>query len=672
MYRLILILILGLVLMLGGAEKQQKSGIDTANFDLSVKPQDDFFRYVNGTWLKTAEIPADRSSWGAFYLLRENAQKNLRTIIEESANVTNKIDGSEEQQVGDFYASYMDSARIEKLGIEPLKDEMKRIESVKSKEDLQKLMSHFQVIGVSVPFYYFINQDQKQSDKYIGYLYQSGINLPDRDYYFNEGEKFKDIREKYLKYIENLFVLAGIDEAATKAEVIMKLETKIAKAQWTNVENRDRDKTYNKYMTTDLEKETANFKWQKYLVDAFVKETEEIVVYQPSFFKALGGLFKEESVDNWKTYFTYYLLADNAPRLNKDFVNLNFEFFSKTLRGVEKIRPRWKRAVTATNGSLGEVVGQVYVKKHFKPEAKSRMVELVENLRKSYKTRIEQLDWMSPETKKAALLKLSKFTAKIGYPDKWKDYSKLVVKKDDLIGNSFRSNQVEYEREIDKLGKPIDRDDWFITPQTVNAFYNPTMNEVVFPAAILQPPFFNMEADDAVNYGGIGAVIGHEMTHGFDDQGRKSDGDGNLRDWWSEEDNNKFMERAQIMIDQYSGYNPVDTMHVNGELTLGENIADLGGLTIAYYAYKMSLKGNEAPVMDGLSGVQRFFVGNAQVWQGKIRDEAQIQRIKTDPHSPGQYRCNGIASNMPEFYEAFDVKEGDPMYRSEDIRIKIW
>jgi putative endopeptidase len=671
MLRNLIVLFLSMILIISCDQKQLKSGIDKANFDTSVKPQDDFYRYVNGTWLKTFEIPADKSNYGAFTKLYDEAQVNLRKIIEESA-AANAAEGTEEQKVGDFYASYMDSTLIEKLGLEPLKGEIQRIESVKSKNDLQKLMSHFQTIGISVPFFYFINQDQKQSDKYIGYLYQSGINLPDRDYYFKQDDKFKEIRHKYIKYIEDLLSLAGIENAVQKANTIMDLETQIAKAHWTNVENRDRDKTYNKYKTVDFEKETSNFKWQEYLSDAMIKENNEIVVYQPSYFKVLGKLFKSESLDTWKIYFTYYLLSDLAPRLNKDFVDLNFEFFSKTLNGIEKNRPRWKRAVSATEGSLGEVVGQVYVKKHFKPEAKARMVELVENLRKAYRARIEQLEWMSPETKKEALVKLSKFKAKIGYPDKWKDYSKLVVKKDDLIGNTFRSNRAEYDREIAKLGKPIDRDEWFMTPQTVNAYYNPPMNEVVFPAAILQPPFFNMEADDAVNYGAIGAVIGHEMTHGFDDQGRKSDGEGNLRDWWTEEDANRFMERAQVMIDQYDGYVPVDTLHVNGKLTLGENIADFGGMTISYNAYKMSLNGKESPKIDGFTGEQRFFIGNAQIWARLFRDEALRQRVLTDPHSPSEYRCNGIVSNMPEFYAAFDVKETDPMYRPEDIRVKIW
>jgi len=452
----------------------------------------------------------------------------------------------------------------------------------------------------------------------------------------------------------------------------MKIETNIAKSHWSRVENRDMTKTYNKFSLNKLNQDASNFDWITYYKLAGMENVEDVIVRQPSYFTALNKLIKKVSIDDWKTYATWKLLNSSARLLSKQFVDLNFDFYSKTLRGTEQIRPRWKRAVQSTNRLVGEVVGKVYVKKHFKPEAKERMVNLVKNLQKSFEQRINSLDWMSSETKKEAQVKLSKFVAKIGYPDKWKDYSKLEIKKDDLVGNFARSNQFEHNKEISKLGKPIDKGEWFMTPQTVNAYYNPPMNEVVFPAAILQPPFFNMEADDAVNYGAIGTVIGHELTHGFDDQGRKVDGTGNMRDWWTEEDNDKFTERTQVMVDQYSKFNPVDTMHVNGELTLGENIADIGGLTISYYAYKMSLEDKDAPIIDGFSGEQRFFLGYAQVWASLYRDEALRQRLVTDPHSPGQYRCNGVVSNMPEFYAAFDVKEDDPMYRPEDIRVKIW
>jgi predicted metalloendopeptidase len=643
-----------------------------ANFDTSIRPQDDFYQYVNGTWLEKTEIPADKSNYGAFTELYDKAQKDLRVIIEEAANLTNRVVGTDEQKVGDFYLSYMDTLLTEELGISPLKAEMERIKGLESKEDVVQHIAHCIKTGIETPLYFFINQDLKQSDQYISYIHQSGIGLPDRDYYFREDEKFKEIRKKYLVYIEKLLQLAGIENAGTKAQRIMEMEVELAKGHWTRVENRDRIKTYNKYEIKKLDSLTPDFNWSVYIQEAEIPEIPALIVRQPSYLEKFNKIFKQSSVADWQIYFTYKLLDGAAPILNQDFVDLRFDFHSKTLSGIEEQEPRWKRAVNAVNSVLGEVVGKVYVKKHFKPEAKARMVELVHNLQLSFEDRINQLDWMSSETKQQALHKLMKFIAKIGYPDKWKDYSKLQIKKDELVLNYKRSNLVEYEREIQKLGKPIDRDEWFMTPQTVNAYYNPPMNEVVFPAAILQPPFFNMQADDAVNYGAIGAVIGHELTHGFDDQGRRVDGTGNLRDWWTEEDEKRFKERAQILVKQYAAYNPLDTLHLNGELTLGENIADLGGLTISYNAYKKSLKGIKAPVIDGLSGDQRFFLGWAQVWRRKYRDEELRRRILTDPHSPSRYRVVGVVANMPEFYAAFDLKEGDKLYRPEETRVKIW
>jgi len=452
----------------------------------------------------------------------------------------------------------------------------------------------------------------------------------------------------------------------------MEIETELAGGHWTRVENRDMNKTYNKYNLKNLKKLVPDFDWEAYLKASDLTNIEDLVVRQPSYFKHFNKIYKNVTVKEWKDYFTLKLLDRSASLLNKEIVDLNFDFYGTTLTGTEKNRPRWKRAVSGVNGVLGEVVGKVYVKKHFKPEAKTRMVQLVENLRNSYAKRIEGLDWMSPETKKEALKKLDKFVAKIGYPDEWKDYSNLTIKSNDLVGNYYRSSLVEYAREVDKLGQPIDRNEWHMTPQTVNAYYNPPMNEVVFPAAILQPPFFNMAADDAVNYGAIGAVIGHELTHGFDDQGRKTDGEGNLRDWWTKEDEKKFNSRSDVMVAQFNKFNPVDTMHVNGRLTLGENIADLGGLTISYYAYKMSLDGKEAQVIDGMTGDQRFFAGWAQVWRRKYRDEELRRRVLTDPHSPSRYRVIGIMPNMPEYYAAFDVNEGDKLFFPEDERVKIW
>jgi endothelin-converting enzyme len=669
-YHLITFIFIPLFLL--SCSKGPDSGLDLTNFDKSVRPQDDLYQYINGKWLDKTEIPADKSNYGTFTELYDQSQIDLRAIIEESAYNKNKVEGSDEQKVGDFYLSYMDSNLVEKLGLEPLKADVAMIESVKSKSDLAKLLGYFEKIGVQKQFGLFIDQDLKQSDQYICYLNQGGLGLPDRDYYFKEDQKFQDIREKYVTFIADLFALAGVSEGEQKAERIMTIETDLAKAHWTRVENRDMNKTYNKFSIKDLKKLISAFDLSAYLNESDLANINELVVRQPSYVEHFNRVYKKVDLDDWKTYFTFKLLSGYASRLSKDFVEVNFNFYGTTLSGIEQNRPRWKRAVSGINGVLGEVVGKVYVKKHFKPEAKTRMVQLVKNLQKSYEKRIEQLDWMSAETKKEALKKLNNFVAKIGYPDKWKDYSKLVVKPDDLVGNYKRSSMVEHERSINKLGGPIDRNEWHMTPQTVNAYYNPPMNEVVFPAAILQPPFFNMAADDAVNYGAIGAVIGHELTHGFDDQGRKTDGEGNLRDWWTEEDVKKFNKRANVMIAQFNQFNPVDTMHVNGKLTLGENIADLGGLTIAYYAYKMSLDGEETPVIDGMTGDQRFFAGWSQVWRRKYRDEELRRRVLTDPHSPSKYRVVGIMPNMPEFYAAFDVKESDELYIADEERVKIW
>lgn len=653
-------------------QKAMKSGIDQTQMDKSVKPQEDFYAYMNGTWLKTFEIPEDKSNYGSFTKLADEAEVNLRTIIEESANAQNKEPGSNVQKVGDMYLSFMDSSRIEELGAEPIKGELTRIYNLASKDEVAQNMGRMGKLSMGATFFFFVDQDAKNTTQYIVNLYQGGLSLPDKSYYLSDNEKFTEIRTKFVDHMEKMFSMAGFENARQKADMVMEMETAIAEKHWSRVENRDRNKTYNKYALADLDNEMGDFNLALFAKEADFDTIDSLRVYQPSYFQALGKLFDQYSLDDWKTFMEWKLITSAAPYLSSNFVDEDFDFFRKTLSGVEQNRPRWKRAVGAVEDVLGEVVGKLYVERHFKPEAKERMVTLVENLRESFRQRIKGLQWMSDETKEKALVKLDKFNAKIGYPDKWKDYSALEIKADDLIGNMQRSALVEHNREMDKLGKPIDREEWHMTPQTVNAYYSPSMNEVVFPAAILQPPFFNMEADDAVNYGGIGAVIGHELTHGFDDQGRKSDGDGNLNDWWTEEDATKFEDRAQVMIDQYDGYNPIDTMHVKGKFTLGENIADLGGLTIAYYAYQNSLGGKEAPVIDGLTGDQRFFLGWAQIWARKYRDDELRQRLQTDPHSPSEYRTNGIVSNMPEFYQAFNVSESDPMYRAEDIRVKIW
>jgi endothelin-converting enzyme len=671
MYRMVIMSVL-ILFVLFSCSKGPESGIDVSGFDKSVRAQDDIYQYVNGVWLERTEIPAEKSNYGAFTVLFDKSQVDLKAIIEESAYATDKKEGTDEQRVGDFYLSFMDSNLTDELGLAPLADELERIQSVTNRDELLELIAYLKKVNIQVPFDFWIDQDMKKSDQYISYINQGGLGLPDRDYYFEGDEKFQNIRDKYVAYMSDLFSLAKIPEADKKATQIMRMETELAKGHWTRVENRDRDKTYNKYSIKKLEMLTPSFRWSEYIKAADIGNIENMIVRQPSYFEHLNRIYNNFSLADWKDYLTYKLITGSAEFLSKDYVDLDFDFYEKTLSGIEKNRPRWKRAVSGINNVLGEVVGKVYVKKHFKPEAKIRMVTLVENLRESYAERIKQLDWMSPATKEEALKKLSRFVAKIGYPDKWKDYSKLVIKKDDLVGNYRRSNVVEYEREISKLGKPIDRDEWHMTPQTVNAYYNPPMNEVVFPAAILQPPFFNMAADDAVNYGAIGAVIGHEMTHGFDDQGRKSDGDGNLRDWWTEEDAKKFKERSDVMVAQYNQFNPVDTMHVNGNLTLGENIADFGGLTISYYAYQKALDGKQAAVIDGMTGDQRFFAGWAQVWRRKYREEELRRRLLTDPHSPSRYRVIGVFANMPEFYAAYNVAEQDKLYLAEDERVKIW
>jgi len=649
-----------------------ESGIDLSMMDTSVRPQDDFYNYMNGTWLKTFEIPADKSNYGSFTKVFDKTEVDLRAIIEEAANAPDKEFGSDIQKVGDMYLSFMDSTRAEQLGLRPIEEDLAAVQRVRSKDELVTLAASMEKVGVPNTFLLFIDQDAKDATQYIVNFYQGGLSLPDRDYYLLDNEKLRDVRSKYITHLETMFTLAGIDGGAKKAKQIMEIEKKLATHHWTRVENRDRNKTYNKFALADLDASMPAFDLQAFATASGFGSIDSLRVYQPSYFKALNDIFASVSLDEWKTYYTWKVLTRWAPYLSSNLVDEDFRFFRQTLRGIEENRPRWKRGVSAVEGALAEVLGRIYVERHFKPEAKERMVTLVDNLQGAFRERIKTLDWMGDATKEKALEKLSKFKAKIGYPDKWKDYSKLEIRANDLVGNLKRSRIVEHERELAKLGKPVDRDEWFMTPQTVNAGYVPNMNEVIFPAAILQPPFFNMEADDAVNYGAIGAAIGHEMTHGFDDQGRKSDGDGNLTDWWTEEDATEFEKRAEVLVEQFNQYNPVDTFHVNGRLTLGENIADLGGLTISYLAYKNSLGDEEAPVIDGFTGDQRFFLGWAQVWARKYRDETLRERLLTDPHSPSRYRVIGIVSNMPEFYGAFDVKETDPMYQDGSMRARVW
>lgn len=666
----------GLVVLTLGCAGDQSArepglGIELANLDMGVRPQDDFFQHVNGTWLENTQIPADKSNYGSFIQLADEAEANIRAIIEESAaeDLPNGTDG---QKLGDFYASFMNEEAIEERGLQPLDAAFDRIDRIASHADVVEYFGYSQAARVQSPIAFFVGQDAKNSEEYISYVSQSGLGMPDRDYYFKDDERFVQIRAAYLKHVERMLAMADIADPASAARTIMNLETRIAEHHWTRVQNRDRDSTYNKVDLPDASELAPRLDWQAFMNAADVGRVEEFVIRQPSYLQALDRLVFETPVEDWKTYSKWKLIRRWAPNLPQRFVDENFDFYERTLRGTEDLPPRWKRGVSTVQGALGEMLGSVYVERHFQAEKKARMDELVANLRRAFEISIDGLEWMGDETKQQAQEKLAKFTPKIGYPDEFKDYSDLEVRGDDLVGNVMRSNAVEYRRMIDKLGSPVDRNEWFMTPQTVNAYYSSSRNEIVFPAAILQPPFFNVDADDATNYGAIGAVIGHEFSHGFDDQGRKSDGDGNLREWWTKDDETEFKRRAEGLVAQYDGFNPIDDMHVNGEMTLGENIGDLAGLTMAYRAYKLSLNGQEAPVIDGYTGDQRFFMGWAQVWQRRYRDDELRRRLLTDPHSPSEYRTNGILTNMPEFVAAFDVQPGDGMYKAPDERVKIW
>ncbi|SNY49444.1 endothelin-converting enzyme Metallo peptidase. MEROPS family M13 [Arsukibacterium tuosuense] len=651
--------------------QQLGSGINPANMDTSVAPQQDFFRYVNGNWLASTDIPADKARWGSFDELRENAEKQVLAIIQELA-AGEHATGSDAQKMADLYRSYLNEELINVLGLNPLRGEIARIENLRSKAQLGQYWGENQRFRFGTPLAVYVGQDQRQSDQYITGASQAGLGLPDRDYYLKDDERSKVLLAQYRSFIENLWQLAGWDNAGQAAENILAIETKLAEAQWSRIQNRDRNATYNKLSKAELAELAPGFDWPRFLTAAQLGDIEHIVVRQPSYFTAFAKIQADVPLAQWQQYLKFHLLRANANNLSEPFVNASFDFYGRTLSGLQEQRTREKRAVSTVESNLGFMVGKQYVERHFQPEAKARMDEMIENLRVAFKEAIDELEWMSPATKVEAQAKLAKFNTKIGYPDVWRDYECVTIAADDLLGNLRRSAECEYQRMVDRLGQPVNRDEWGMTPQTVNAYYSSTMNEIVFPAAILQPPFFNVEADDAVNYGAIGGVIGHEFTHGFDDQGRRSDGEGNLRDWWLSEDESQFRERAQRMIDQYSNFNPIDDLRLQGALGLGENIADLGGLTVSYRAYQNATKDQPAATIDGFTPEQRFFMGWAQVWRIKFRDEALRQQVITGPHSPGMYRVLGVLSNMPEFYDAFEVKPGDAMYREEDVRVKIW
>jgi putative endopeptidase len=651
------------------ADPVLKSGIDRKNFDPGVRPQDDLFRSVNGTWLRESVIPADRPANGTFNELRDRSEEQVWAIIEDAAKNKESADA---QKINDLFASFMDEARVNQLGLAPIQSELDAVAAVKDKAGLIRALAALQRVGVPGLFGIFVRTDSKRSDQNIAYIEQGGLGLPNESYY--RESTYDRIRTAYVTHVEKMLALAKVPEPRKAADRIMAIETAVAKSHWDNVQTRDAEKTYNKFSLFQMKSLAKGLDLDLWFEGVGGKEIQEAVVREPSFMADLARTVGKFSIDDWKTYLTWRVINTRAPMLSEPFVMEDFEFNGKTLSGTPEIQPRWKRGVALVEGAIGQAVGKLYAAKHFPPEAKEKMKRLVANLIEAYRVDIQALDWMSAETKVKALEKLSKFTPKIGYPDKWRDYSKLQVKRDDLIGNERRAAEFALDFQLGKLGKPVDRTEWGMTPQTINAYYNPGMNEIVFPAAILQPPFFDLTADDAVNYGGIGAVIGHEIGHGFDDQGAKFDGNGNLNDWWTAADKREFQKRTRALIEQYNAFEPqqLPGSHVNGALTIGENIGDLGGVTIAHKAYMISRQGKDAPVIDGLTGAQRLFIGWAQVWRRKTRDAALSRQLAIDPHSPAEFRCNGVVRNLIEFYEAFGVKEGDKLWLPAKDRVRIW
>jgi putative endopeptidase len=655
---------------LSAQEAERRAGIQKAYFDLAVRPGDDFYRYANGTWLTNTPVPAEESSIGSFSDLTDGVELHLRQILEERL-AERAPKGSEAQQIGDFYRAYLDEARLEELGARPLAAELAAIDALQRFEDLPALLARLARSGVSI-FRHRVGPDAKDATRYLVSFGQGGLGLPDRDYYLSDDEKLASVRGSYVEHIARMLQLLGVADASGEAEAIVALETRLAEKSWSRVESRDAVKTYNFFPLAELRALTPAFDWAAFLAPLGYERSPGFVVAQPSFFGDWAKILQTTPLAELRAYLRWNLLSDYAPFLSQEFVFESFSFRETVLNGITAMEPRWKRGVAATQAALGEVLGKLYVARHFPPAAKVRMEELVSNLIKAYGASIAELDWMSAETKQKALEKLAKFRPKIGYPSRWKDYSTLVVDPADLVGNVRRARAWQLERQAAKLGQPIDREEWFMTPQTVNAYYSPVMNEIVFPAAILQPPFFDLAADDAVNYGGIGAVIGHEIGHGFDDQGSRYDGEGNLRSWWTDEDRRRFEERTKALIAQYDAFEALPGRRVNGALTIGENIGDLGGLSIAYRAWRMSLGDEEAPVIDGLSGAQRFFLSYAQIWRRNYKEENLLQRLKSDPHSPSQFRCNGIVRNFGPWYETFGVTPDAQLYLAPEQRVRIW
>jgi len=655
-----------------------RSGLRLDELSPEIRPQDDLFRHVNGAWLERTEIPEDKARWGSFHLIAEQAEKDVRAIVEESQDAE---PGTESRKIGDLYTSFMNTERIDELGAAPLVERLARIDAISSIPELLRTAGEFERDGLGGMFSLYVEPDPGNPTRYLPFVVQGGLSLPDESYY--RLDNFGETRIVFRTHIERMLELAGVAEPSASADRITALETELASHHWDNVRSRDAMATYNLKSWSEVQ-ELVGVDLQPWLDGAAPNHADafgEVVVYQPSFLEGLGTLLVEDRLDDWKAWLRFSVVHAAAPFLTDAFVAENFAFYGTQLTGVPVIRERWKRAVGLAEAAMGEAIGKVYVERHYPPAAKEAMDELVANLIEAYRQSIAELEWMSPETRERALAKLDAFTPKIGYPVKWKDYSGLEIDAADLVGNVARSHVLEHERQLDKVGQPIDRDEWYMTPQTVNAYYNPLMNEIVFPAAILQYPFFEADRDAAANYGGIGAVIGHEIGHGFDDQGSRFDGDGSLRDWWTDADRTAFEERTSVLIEQYNALTPqglADDYKVNGALTIGENIGDLGGLGIALKAYELSLGGTsvgepvEPPEIDGFTGIQRLLLSWSQIWQQKGRDAETIRLLTIDPHSPNEFRCNQIVRNIDAFYEAFGVTESDALWLPEDQRVTIW
>lgn len=670
--------ILTISLLSGGCtskETNKTKVLDAANMDTSIKAGDDFYRYANGAWMKNNPIPAEYSRYGAFEVLENENYEQLKEVLSEASKDKSAAKGSINQKIRDFYNSGMDTAKIEKDGFSPLKNELSQIETLSTTEDIQKLIAQQHEAGNYPLFYLFSAGDERNSTMMIAQMYQGGLGMPDRDYYLSDDSRSKEIRAAYEKHISKMFQLTGIapSQADNDAKTVLKLETELAKISSTRLQQRDPVANYNKMDLAGLQKLAPEMNWSAYFSTLGVTSTNDINVSQPKFISGMAKMLKSIPVSDWKVYFRWDLINSAASALSSDFDKEHFAFYGTTLSGTSEQRPRWKRMIDNTSSSLGEAVGQLYVQKFFPPEAKKRMSDMVTNLKAALANRITNLSWMTEVTKKEALAKLEKITVKIGYPDKWIDYSTLEIGTDSYYANLRNSSRFEVKRNLAKIGKPVDRAEWGMTPQTVNAYYNPNMNEIVFPAAILQPPFFFMDADDAVNYGAIGMVISHEMTHGFDDQGRQYDKEGNLNDWWTKEDADKFNENTKVLVNQYNNYVILDSLHVDGELTLGENIADMGGINVSYDALMKALSGKDLNAkIDGFTPEQRFFLSYAQVWRANVREKETMRRLKEDVHSPGDARVNGIVYNHPAFYKAFNIQPTDKRYIAPEKRANIW